>query len=324
MTDETKFIVVGVGSMGANHARVLSALKGAALVGVVDVDPTRARTVADEYGCDWSTDATSFLDAADAACVCVPSSLHRDVTLSILERRVHCLVEKPLAGTRGECVELIEIAKREGVHLAVGHVEQHNPVVQELQRILSGARIFALDARRLSYASSRVVDVDVALDLMVHDLGVVLSLSESDVVDVYGRAVGLSPGNIDYLDAVLTFDNGCIASLTASRMTQTQIRQLNVTSDMGFLSADYVTRDLSIYRHGLVAQDRQSRGGYVLDMSIERVVVPMAEPLQQELMDFRDAVRTGRPPLVTGSDALRALEIVWELKRVALGETKSG
>ena len=313
-----RVVVIGVGAMGANHARVIDSLKEAELVGVVDTDKQLAREVAATYACSWSGSATDYLGRVDAACICVPSPFHNEVAAPLLKNRIHCLIEKPLAVTRKECSSLIETASSSGAILAVGHIEQHNPVVKELGRLLASAgRIFAIEARRMSYASSRVRDVDVALDLMVHDVGVILSLVKEEMVDAYASsASSTSSSDADHLAALLTFSGGTVASLTASRITQTKIRQVSITSEIGFITADYVTRELSIYRQGLIAQE-SARGAYILDMAIEKVSVPPVEPLAEEIADFVRAVETGEEPLVTGRTAMKAMEVIWQISDIA-------
>lgn len=308
--------VVGVGQMGANHARVASELKGAELVAVVDHDRDRAKAAAEGHGAR-AVELDELADLVDAVCVAVPSVAHADVAGPLLERGLPCLVEKPLATTEREAAQLIDAAQRGRTQVLVGHIERFNPAVRQLAEILDGGHdVRALHARRMSAVSSRIVDVDVVTDLMIHDVDIALSLLGSRPVDVVARAVGRGGVGDDHVTALLTFADGTLATLTASRITQNKVRSLEVTTDERFFTVDYTAQELHIYRQGRVGElpGHSGDGRYVLDVGTERVVVRRTEPLVTELAHFLDVVRGEALPEVTADDALAAMKIVWTIQ----------
>lgn len=311
--------VVGVGAMGANHARVYASLKGADLVAVVDADLERAQAVADLYGCAAFADPKALIGLVDAASVAVDSRAHTEVGCTLLQAGIACLVEKPLAASEAEALALIDAAAG-GAPLLVGHIERFNPAVSQLREIVrDGHRLLAVEARRMSAVSGRITDVDVVTDLMVHDLDIVLDLVGDEVVDVTARGVmrGGAPGD-DFVTALLTFASGTLATLTASRITQNQIRQLQVTTDQRFFTADYSNQELLIYRQGRIGGiddgPAEDASRYVLDVGTERVFVRRIEPLVAELGHFLAVASGEAEPLVTGQQALTALRLVWEIR----------
>lgn len=301
--------------MGNNHLRIFDGLKGVEVAAVVDSDPQRRDRAAAAYGCK-GVGSVEELRGIDAATVAVPSALHAEIAEYLLGQGVHCLIEKPLATTESSCKSMIAAANRSGATLLVGHVERFNPVVEQLIEVLEGRRIYAIDVKRMSSVSSRITDVDVVLDLMVHDLDIVLALMQQEVQSLSADAVRTGPGSDDYVAAVLGFPNGSLTTLTASRITQNKIRKLDATTELGLVSADFITQELVIYREGQFANDDESRngGGYVLDVTMERVFVRPTEPLVAELRHFVEAVRGDTEPRVTGEDALAALGLVWRIQ----------
>lgn len=318
-TETVRVAVVGAGRMGQNHLRIYDFLKDVTIAGVVDTDRATAEDMAGRYGCPVFDSIEQLVGKVDAVSVCVPSALHGDVGQFLLGNGIHCLIEKPLATTEAECLSLIGEAARTGVALMVGHVERFNPAVQQLAHILDGGRkIYAIDARRMSWASSRVTDVDVVLDLMVHDLDVVLSFVRRPVSSVVATGVHAHDSlGEDYVSAILGFSTGTMATLTASRITQTKVRELSLTTDIGHMTIDYINQQLLVYRRGPNESDGDmwwSEGGYVLDNVVDRVLIRNQEPLLLELQSFIDAVQRGMKPLVTGEEALAALQLAWQIQ----------
>ncbi len=312
--------VVGAGRMGENHARVYSRLKGVGPVYVTDIDPARAAAVAEKYGLIAIPSVEDLVGKAEAATIAVPSTQHAAVGGYLLDNGVHCLIEKPLATTEAACRELIGASERSGAILMVGHIERFNPAVRQLSLLLEeGHRVHAVETRRMSYASSLIQDINVVLDLMVHDLDIVLSLIREPIVEVTARKVSAFDTDPQgYVTALLTHRNGALANLTASRITQNNVRELNVTSDLGYINLDYRNQTLMIYREGHLAEPNDTspyRGNVVLDLAMEKVLVRHSEPLMAELQHFVESARKGLKPLVTGEDALAALRIAWEIQR---------
>jgi predicted dehydrogenase len=314
--------VIGAGQMGSNHLRIYSGLKGVELVGLVDADAERARAAAALHGCRVFASAQELAGEIDAATIAVPSSRHGDVAGALLERGVHCLVEKPLATTEAECEALIGAADASGAVLLVGHVERFNPVVRQLAKILRGNVVHAIDVRRMSALSARITDVDVVADLMIHDIDVVLSLLGTDVSDVIAHGVRSAGGaGHDYVTATLLFASGSLATLTASRITHNKIREVNVTADVGYVTANYINQELLIHSQAQTTGSVGADGGtnYVLDLATERVLIRPEEPLDVEIRHFVDCIQHARPPLVSGRDALNAMRFVWEIQRLLAG-----
>lgn len=326
----TRVAVVGVGQMGVNHARVFSQLRGVDLVGVVDHDGDRAAAVAGQFGIKALRSVEALVEeGVEAVTVCVPSSLHGSVGCELFEAGLHCLIEKPMATTEADALALIKAAATADRRLLVGHIERFNPAVIQLREIVDGsAEILAADARRMSAVSGRITDVDVVTDLMVHDLDIVLDLVGDEVADITARGVlrSRAPGD-DYVAALLTFSGGALASFTASRITQNQIRELQLSTEERLMTIDYSAQELFMYRQGRIggvgeAEPEGSR--YVLDVSTERVFVRRTEPLVAELTHFLDVVRGVEPPRVSGEAALRVLRIVWEIRDQVRGRMTHG
>lgn len=313
--------VVGAGVMGRNHLRTWGRMKDVELVGLFDTDRDAREAAAVQYGCQAFDRLEQLSSGVDALSIAAPSSLHAAIAIPLLRAGVSCLVEKPLATTEEDCLALIDAAASSGSSLLVGHVERFNPVVQHLAALLRGVEVYAVDVRRMSSVSSRITDVDVVADLMVHDLDIVRSLMGAPPARVAAAGVALSAGSgVDYASATLTFPGGRVATLTSSRITQNKIRQIQVTSDIGSISADLLSRELLIHRQSRLQPLTAGESEFTLDLSMDRVFVRDAEPLLVELTHFVDAVAGREQPLVSGEEALASMRMVWDVQR-ALAET---
>ncbi|MBR12490.1 MAG: oxidoreductase [Acidimicrobiaceae bacterium] len=314
MVDPVRIAVVGVGHMGRNHARCLASMKDVHLVAVVDPDETNRAAVAEAHGC-LPFASIEDLPEVDAAVVAVPTGHHLQTGQELMSRGVHCLIEKPLTPTRDEAGILIAEAENAGVVLQVGHVERFNPAVRQLRELVEGEQVLVVNARRMSAVSARVSDIDVVMDLMVHDIDVVLYLMGTDVAGIEARAVE-GPHGSDHVTALLGFGGNRLASLTASRITQNQVRQLEVTTADRFLTVDYPSQELLIFRQGRIGDvgEEGFDGRYALDVETRRVFVRRAEPLVAQLEHFAGAVRGDHPCEVDGRQALAALELVWSIQ----------
>lgn len=316
--------VVGVGSMGANHARVYDTLKGAELVAVVDGDADRAAHVAEVHGGEPLTSIRDLAGRVDAVSVAAPSCLHADLGCELLAMGIDCLIEKPLATSIADGLRLVEAAERHGRKVLVGHIERFNPAVEQLAVILRGeSRVLALDTRRMSAVSSRITDVDVVSDLMIHDLDIVLGLTGQPVVEVTARGAAVEGAvGEDYVTALLTFADGSLASLTASRITQNQVRSLEVTTADRLYAVDYSNQSLNIFRQGRIggiADEQVDPGRYLLDVGTERVFVRRVEPLVAELSHFVEVVRGREPARVDARSAVQVLEVADRIRASVRG-----
>ncbi|MBF0414184.1 MAG: Gfo/Idh/MocA family oxidoreductase [Magnetococcales bacterium] len=319
--------VVGVGQMGRHHARIYAQLPHVDLVAVVDLNPELAHTTAAQYGCQALTTCESLPGQVDAVSIATPPGTHAPVGLFLMRHGIHCLIEKPLAVSEAECQLLITAAERNQVVLLVGHIERFNPAMQALHALIAqGVHILAIDGRRMSGSSARITDVDVVTDLMIHDLDCVLALVHRPVTRIIANAVHTpeSPG-VDYVSALLNFEGGAMANLTASRITQGRIREMSVTSDIGLLTVHFIPQELSICRQGrpvTIDANNQTSWHYSPDLVIEKLPVRHAEPLALEIQHFVDAVRGNTPPLVTGTQALEVIKAVQKIRDSARANSK--
>ena len=263
--------VIGVGHLGQHHARLLAAMEGVELVGVVDTRPGRAAEVAAKHGTRPFSALADVLDGVDAVCVAVPTESHLDVALPCIERGIAVLVEKPMAPTVADADRLIEAARRRGVLLAAGHTERFNPAFVAALPLISTPRF--VEVHRLGAFPERSLDIDVIFDLMIHDLDLLLAAVGSEVVSIEAVGVHVLTPRTDIANARLRFASGCIANLTASRISRDRIRKARFFQHDSYVSIDFAAQEVEVYR----------------------------------LADFVDAVRTKRAPGVTaqaGRDAL--------------------
>ena len=296
----TRVAVIGVGALGRHHARILAALPGVDLVGIVDVNEPRAREIGSLVNVPSFSSAAEMLGHVDAVTVAVPTEAHLSVSLPFLQRGIGVLVEKPLARDAGEAQAMIDAARASGAVFGVGHTERYNPAVAAVRPLLDHPRF--IEVHRLGTFPDRSLDIDVVFDLMIHDLDVVLSIVPSEVVAVEAVGVAVLTQKPDIANARLKFASGCIANITASRISKDRVRKIRVFQRDAYLSVDYATQEVELLRlvkgnGGMPAID-----GGKLDVTNE-------EPLKRELADFVAAVRDKRDPGVTGADGLRAIEL---------------
>ncbi|QSG05402.1 Gfo/Idh/MocA family protein [Halapricum desulfuricans] len=317
MTDETLAAgVYGVGQMGSHHARVYEELPNVNLVGVYDSDSERAASVAADHGTS-PRDPEDLFERVDVLSIAVPTAYHYDIAGRAIDRGIHVLVEKPFVETDGQAETLIEQSEDNGVVLQVGHIERFNPAVRTLQDVVADLDVIAVDARRLGPPLDRDMGTGVALDLMLHDLDVVL-----DVLDVPVRSVtadGTEDGQ--YVTASVTFEDGVIGTFTASRLTQQKIRKLSITARSCKVDVDYIDRSVHIYRKSYPEfVEEQGSVRYRYENLIEQPMVGNGEPLKNQLESFTAAVRSGEEPVVTGEDGRRALALANRIEALAADE----
>lgn len=314
--------VIGVGHLGRHHARILAGIDGVKLVAVADSRLEQAQAVASPLGAEAVADYRDLVDRVDAVSVAVPTSLHRNIAGAFLDRGIATLVEKPLAASLPEAEELVASAKRSGALLQVGHIERYNPAIEAVSA--HGLRPKFIQAERQGLYTFRSTDVGVVLDLMIHDIDLVLSLVTAPVRSVSAVGVSLFGSHEDVADARIEFEDGCVAHLVANRAARTPRRAMQVWSDQGYAALDFAARQATIIspseslRNGRLdledldisqpaaVKDRLFSSGRVFRVD-EVPAPPPREPLAIELEDFVQAVRTGNPPRVTGDAALRAM-----------------
>lgn len=311
MSAPLRIAVVGVGHLGQHHARLLAAMPGVDLVGVVDTKPGRAVEVGAKFGVPGFTQLADLpLDGLAAATVAVPTISHLEVALPLIDRGIAVLVEKPLAPSVADADRLIEAAARRDVVLAAGHTERFNPAVVAALPLVANPRF--VEIHRLGTFPERSLDIDVVFDLMIHDLDLLLAAVKSEVASIEAIGVNVLTPRTDIANVRLRFASGCIANVTASRISRDKVRKVRFFQQSSYLSIDYASQEVEIYR--LVAQNgRPVIEGGKLD-------VVRDEPLHAELADFVAAVRDRREPGVSGRAGREALELA---TRVAQAMTQS-
>lgn len=313
--------VIGVGHLGRHHARVLAGLEGVSLVAVADARIEQARAVAAPLGAEAVDDYRALIGRVDAVSVAVPTFLHREVAGAFLERGVSAMVEKPLASSLAEAEALVEIARASDATLQVGHIERFNPTLATLGAARLRPRYIA--AERLGLYTFRSTDIGVVLDLMIHDLDLILSLNPSPVVSVEALGVSVFGRHEDVANARIRFEDGCIADLTASRASHSATRRMRIWAAEGYATLDFAAKTATFVR----PSDRLRRGELDVEgldltqpsavkehlfgkiLRVDKVQAEGREPLALELEDFVRAVRTGLPPRVPGEDGLRAIRV---------------
>jgi predicted dehydrogenase len=292
--------VIGAGSFGRNHLRVLRQLDQARLTAVVDADAKRAQDAAAQFECEAVPDLAALRGKVDAAVVATPTVTHAGIGCELLDYGIDILVEKPISSAISEAQCLIDKAARGGRILQVGHLERFNPAVAALRKIVRNPLFF--EVHRLSLFSPRSLDVDVVLDLMIHDLDIVLALTGLVPEEIRAAGISILSSKVDIANVRLAFPGGCIANLTASRVSTERVRKIRLFQPRQYLSLDYARQDLVAFE---VSPDHQ--------IGFQSVTVEKDEPLKLELISFLNAVQTRGRPEVSGEDASRALAVALEI-----------
>ncbi len=312
--------VIGVGNMGQHHTRVLSMLKDVELVGVSDTNVERGLDTASKYRVRFFEDYRDLLPHVDAVCVAVPTRFHHAVGMTCLQEGIHVLIEKPIAASISEAESLVNAAAQFQCILQVGHIERFNPAFQELSKVLKTEELLALEAHRMSPYSDRANDVSVVLDLMIHDIDLMLELAASPVVKLTASGSRASDsGYLDYVTATLGFANGMVATLTSSKVTHRKIRRIAAHCKNSLTEADFLNNEILIHRK--TTANCVTDYGQVLyrqDGLIEKVHTSNIEPLHAELEHFVGCVRGGSQPSVGGEQALKALRLASLIEQMAL------
>jgi predicted dehydrogenase len=294
--------VAGVGAIGRNHARVLASLPGVKLAGIYDVDAARAAELAAEHGTRAAASLAELASWTDAITVATPTVYHYETGRLLLEAGKHVLIEKPITDNTEQALELAALAKAKSLVLQVGHIERFNPVMSLLEERLTSPRF--IEAHRLSPFPNRSIDIGVVLDLMIHDIEIVLNLVRSPIESIDAVGVAVLTRREDIANARLRFKNGCVANLTASRISPERLRKLRVFQSDAYLSLDYQAQEGKIYR----------REG--LAIVCEDVTVEKDEPLKLELAAFAECARHGLRPRVGGREAAAALDLAMRITKL--------
>ena len=294
--------VIGVGYLGQHHARIFSGIDGVELVGVADTETVQAGKIAEKYGCKPFDDYTDLVGACDALSIVTPTTTHHAIAMVCLNAGKDLFVEKPITESLEEAREIIEAAEKNGLILQVGHLERYNPAIVAATAMIKAPKF--IEAERLSPFLGRGIDVDVTLDLMIHDIDIVLSMVRSKVKEIRATGDSVITGKIDVVKAWLEFESGCKALVTASRLATEKSRKLRIHQEDSYISIDYQSQEVRRYfKHGT-------------DVSFDVVKSENKEPLKEELRDFISCLQSRRKPVVTGKEALDALEIVLKISEM--------
>lgn len=307
--------VLGVGNLGQHHARVYANLPGCTLTGVVDADMDRALEVAKKNKCEAFAKAQDLLGKVDAVSVVVPTAMHYGVGKPFLDAGVHCLIEKPLSIDLGEANALIDAARRSGAILQVGHIERFNPAILALKEHRSEPLF--IEAHRLGPYSPRNTDIDVVLELMIHDLDIVLALVGRKVLQVQSVGLPVLSHTEDIANVRLAFEGGCVANLTASRVTLAKQRKIRLFTRDAYLSVDYLAKEVKVHRlkDGADPSQAGSLVGLARMVTSDTLKIKDEEQLKLELESFVATIQSGGQPVVSGQDARDAVALGLEIRR---------
>lgn len=329
-----RMAVIGVGALGQHHARIVSQLPDVTLVAVADPRPEQGQKVATSAGTRWVANHRELIDEVDAVTIAVPTCLHVNVATDFLENGIHSLVEKPLAADLADAHRLVRMAERSGATLQVGHIERFNPAFQAASEICDSPKY--IRAERLSPFSFRSTDIGVVHDMMIHDLDLVLALVRSPVIRVEALGLGLMSFHEDSVQARLTFANGCVADLAASRLHPSSRRTMTVWTESKCLAIDYGSRELTTYSptprllfgQSPVAQaqlpgtdiEQLKREVFGTLIDVQTQTIPPQDALTAEISEFVHSVRSGETPTVSGHVALESLSIAERILEVLAAE----
>ncbi len=301
--DKVRVGIIGVGYLGMQHARILSYLEEAELKGVADVDFKKAVEIGNRHGVGYFQNYEDMLDEIDAAIVSTPTSEHFSISMNLLRQGKSVLVEKPITETVEQGEQLVEQAQKNGLVLQVGHLERFNPAVEAVENIIREPKF--IEVQRLGSFSARSLDIDVVLDLMIHDLDIIMAMIKDEVSTIRASGIHVLSEKIDIANARLEFKTGCVATLTASRVHQGKVRKLRIFEPTIYYSIDYIDQEVKVFP----LNGRQT--------DIKTLRIQKEEPLKKELRNFLDSVQTGRTSKVSGEEGLRALRLAYSVLKEA-------
>jgi predicted dehydrogenase len=325
--DRIRTAVIGVGHLGRHHARWYKTIKESKLIGVYDIDQAKCRTVADEWQVRAFDDLSQLAGEVDAVSIAVPTTSHFEVAKQMIEANIHCLIEKPIASTVEEAGALTELSGKHNIILTVGHIERFNPAVQALKEYEIDPRF--IEAHRLAAFDPRGTDVAVVLDLMIHDIELGLHLVRSKVKKIEASAVAIVSDSADIANARLTFENGAVANLTASRISLHAMRKMRIFQKSGYFSLDLAEKRADIYR--LAESDTESDKGMRIplgksgrDIIYSKAGSADVDMLRAELTGFLRAIQAGTAPEVSAGAATEALRLAIEIDHIGVNGVLAG
>ncbi|MFQ5964837.1 MAG: Gfo/Idh/MocA family oxidoreductase [Candidatus Scalinduaceae bacterium] len=325
-TEKLKIAVIGVGHIGKEHTRIYSDMSDVNLIGIVDSDKKQGEAIAQRYNTKYYSSYNEILDKVDAVSVVVPTKLHYEITKEILRNGIHVLVEKPMTGTISEAEELIRLSKKNNIVLQPGYIERFNPAIQAIQKLNVLPKF--IECHRLSPFTFRSADIGVVLDLMIHDIDIILYLSKSNVKKIDAVGVSVISDKEDIANARIQFENGCVANITASRVSFGPMRKIRLFSEDSYISLDYQKQEAIIYKKSpkLTLKSinmEDSEVSTIKDLKnfafgdllkIERIKMDNQEPLKKELESFIGCIKNGKIPVVSGEEGIKAIRTATIIK----------
>ncbi len=315
-----KIAVIGVGHLGKEHARIYSGMQDVNLTGIVDINKENGLAAAQRYNTRYYSSYKEILNKIDAASVVVPTKFHYEITKELLKNGIHVLVEKPMTGTIFEAEELIKLSKNNNTVLQAGYIERFNPAIQAIQKL--NVSIKFIECHRLSPFTFRSADIGVVLDLMIHDIDIILYLSKSKIKRIDAVGVNVISDKEDIANARIQFENGCVANITASRVSFEPMRKIRLFSEDSYISLDYQKQEAIIYKKSpkLTLKSIKTEDADVSTikdlknfafgdlLKIERIKMDNQEPLKKELESFVSCIKDGKGPVVSGEEGIKAIK----------------
>lgn len=299
-----KIGLLGAGVFGFHHARVLSSIKEVEFKGIFDINFERADEVSKQFGVPFFKKIEDLLKEINAAIIAVPTIYHKEVAKLCANWGINCLVEKPISNNLEDAEEIIKEFKEKGLVLSVGHIERYNPVVEAVLKNIKNPKYLTIE--RLAVFTPRSLDVDVILDLMIHDIQIVLDIFKKSLKEVKAIGVPVLTKKIDIANAYLEFENGLVSSITASRISQERVRKLRIFEERRYFSVDYAEKTIKAYE---LVEEKGQKSFMELKIDINH-----QEPLRAEIFDFINSIKEKREPIVNGEKALDALKIAKKIQ----------
>ena len=296
-----KTAVIGVGYLGKFHAEKYATLEQSDLIAVVDADAGTAQEIADKFGCQALTDYHELLGKVDAVSIAAPTTMHHQIARDFLENDTHVLIEKPITVTVDQADDLIELAITNDLMIQVGHLERFNAALMDLSGVLRKPTF--IESHRLAPFNPRATDVNVVLDLMIHDIDIILDIVKSDIREIRASGTPVLTNSTDIANVRLEFENGCVANVTASRVSAKTERKMRIFQDDAYIAVDFHNRTLDIYRKG----KKEMHPG-IPEIVSEKSTYENSDALKLEVIAFLDSINHGTPILVSGEDGRRALD----------------
>jgi len=311
MYNQIRTGVIGVGLMGQNHARVYNEISN--LVAVSDSNIANGQKIADKFGINFYADYREMLSEVDAVTIAVPTILHLDIAREVAAAGVDMLVEKPLSDNVDDAQEIVNIAEKAGITLAVGHIERHNPVINFAKKGIDNGDwgdLITLSSKRVSNYPHRIKDVGVVFDLAIHDLDIINYMTQSKVISLQAHGGSISDeGNIDHVSIILDFENGSNGIIEANWLTPMKVRELTLTCSKAYVKLDYMNQSVSIKRLDSLELKEQNMWNAKYDIVEEKPKINRYEPLKNELIDFLNSIKNSKEPMVTGVEGVESVKL---------------